>query len=158
MLAGSSPRTPRKEGVRCRWAGNNPGPSVEKVWRDVSVPSPYPLLRSSVHFNSVAPKFSRIPKSLALSLVFCLGSYPTDPRAHPWLCFWHGIWTLGFVLQHKQEMQELPHCFGGTGLSLGMGWQGNVPGMGHGGWLSLSIAWDSPTFCDGKGHEPGWDV
>lgn len=99
MLARSSPRTPRKEGVRCRWAGNNPGPSVEKVWRDVSIPSPYPLLRSSVHFNSMAPKFARIPKSLALSLVFCLGSYPTDPRAHPWLCFWHGIWwnlDLGF--------------------------------------------------------------
>lgn len=44
MLAGNSSRPPREEGVRYRWAGNNPGPFMEKVWRDVSVPSLYPLL------------------------------------------------------------------------------------------------------------------
>lgn len=55
-------------------------------------------------------------------------------------------------------MQELPLCFGRTGLSLGMGWHGNVPRMGHRVQVNLSIAWDSPTFCDGKGCGPCRDV
>lgn len=90
-----------------------------------------------------------------------LGILSTDPRAHLWPCFWYGInWNLApvFLVQYEQGMQELPLCFVRTGLSLGMGWLGNVPRMGHRGWMNLSIAWDSSIFCGGKGHGLGWDA